>query len=64
MAAIIRGADLPHEDGAPGESPGVEAVFDGIRDSSATDEERLQRGAVVCDALYAYCAGCASRAAL
>jgi hypothetical protein len=55
MGAIIRGADLPHEDGAPVESPGVLAVFDGIRDTSATDAERLERGAAVCDALYAYC---------
>jgi hypothetical protein len=56
MAAIIRGADLPHEDGAPPESPGVLAIFDGIRDRSSSDDERLERGAAVCDALYAYCA--------
>ncbi len=56
MAAIIRGADLPHEDGAPAESPGVLAVFDGIRDTALSDEERLDRGFAVCDALYAYCA--------
>jgi hypothetical protein len=55
MAAIIRGADLPHEDGAPVEAPGVLAVFDGIRDTALSDEERLERGAAVCDALYAYC---------
>ena len=55
MGAIIRGADLPHEDGVPPESPGVLAVFDGIRDTSATDAERLERGAAVCDALFAYC---------
>ena len=55
MAAIIRGADLPHEEGGPPESPGVLAVFDGIRDSASTDEERLARGGAVCDALYAYC---------
>lgn len=55
MGAIIRGADLPHEDGVPPESPGVLAVFDGIRDTSSTDEERIVRGAAVCDALYAYC---------
>jgi hypothetical protein len=56
MAAIIRGADLPHEEGGPAESRGVEAIFDGIRDTSATDEERLIRGAAVCEALFAYCA--------
>ena len=57
MAAIIRGADLPHEDGLPAESPGVQAVFDGIRDTAATDEERLVRGSAICEALYAYCGG-------
>ena len=55
MAAIIRGADLPHEDSIPPEAPGVLAIFTGIRDSSTTDEERLERGSVVCEALYAYC---------
>jgi hypothetical protein len=55
MAAIIRGADLPHEDNPPPESPGMLAIFDGIRDSSASDDERLEKGRVVCEALYAYC---------
>lgn len=55
MAAIVRGADLPSEDGMRVESPGLLAVFDGIRDGSTTDQERLDRGSVVCDALYAYC---------
>jgi len=55
MAAIIRGADLPLEEDRPPESPGVLAIFDGIRDGSATDHERLERGCVVCDALYIYC---------
>jgi hypothetical protein len=57
MAAIIRGADLPHEDAPPPESAGLLAIFDGIRDASATDEQRLERGSVVCEALYAYCGG-------
>jgi len=55
MAAIIRGADLPHEDGAPVESAGVLAVFDGIRDGATTDQQRIESGMVVCDALYEYC---------
>ena len=55
MGGIIRGADLPHEDGAPPESAGVLAVFDGIRDTASSDAERIERGAAVCDALYAYC---------
>jgi len=55
MAIIIRAADLPQEDPAPAVAPGVLAIFDGIRDGSGSDHERLERGAVVCDALYAYC---------
>jgi hypothetical protein len=59
MAAIVRAADLPHEKGGPPEALGVLAIFDGIRDSAVTDEERLARGAPVCDALYAYCSSTA-----
>lgn len=55
MARIIRAADLPQDDPAPAEAPGVLAIFDGIRDGCKTDEERLAKGFVVCDALYAYC---------
>jgi len=55
MARIIRAADLPQEEPTPAVAAGVLAIFDGIRDGSATDEERLERGFVVCDALYAYC---------
>jgi hypothetical protein len=55
MARIVRAADLPQDDPAPAEAPGVLAVFDGIRDGCETDEERLAKGSVVCDALYAYC---------
>jgi len=55
MARIVRGADLPQEDGAPPESVGLLAIFDGIRASSSTDSERLERGSAVCDALYEYC---------
>jgi len=55
MAAIIRGADLPHEEGTPPESPGVVAIFDGIRDGETGDPQRIESGMVVCDALYEYC---------
>ena len=55
MARIVRAADLPQEEPAPAVAPGVLAVFDGIRAESASDQERLERGFVVCDALYAYC---------
>ena len=55
MALIIRAADLPEQEPAPAIAAGVQAIFDGIRDSSHTDEERLTMGSVVCDALYSYC---------
>ena len=55
MAAIIRGADLPHQEGAPRESAGVLAVFDGNRDTTGSDSERLRVGSAICDAIYAYC---------
>ena len=55
MARIVRAADLPQDDPMPAVAPGVLAIFDGIRDGCESDEERLARGFVVCDALYAYC---------
>ena len=55
MAAIIRSADLPYEEDAPGEALGVAAIFDGLRDADVSDDERLARGIVVCDALFAFC---------
>jgi hypothetical protein len=55
MARIIRSADQPQDDPAPEVASGVRAIFDGIRDGSPTDTERLERGFVVCDALYVYC---------
>jgi hypothetical protein len=55
MARVIHAADLPHDEPPNTLAPGVLAIFDGIRDGSETDEERLRRGFVVCDALYEYC---------
>lgn len=55
MARIVQAADLPQEEGAPVVAAGVLAIFDGIRDGSKTDEERLEKGFVVCEALYAFC---------
>jgi hypothetical protein len=56
MARIVRAADLPQDEPTPAVAPGVLAIFDGIRDDSENDAQRLARGFVVCDALYAYCA--------
>jgi len=56
MSMIIRGADLPQEESTAPESAGILAIFDGIRDVASNDEQRLERGSAVCDALYEYCA--------
>ena len=55
MGLIVRGADLPHEDGLPSESAGVRAIFDALRDGDRSDAERLDIGTQFCEALYAYC---------
>jgi hypothetical protein len=55
MARIIHSADLPQDDAASPLAEGVLAIFDGVRDGSRSDDERLTRGFVVCDALYEYC---------
>jgi len=55
MARVIHAADLPQDEPATPLAPGVLAIFDGIRDSDITDDVRMARGFVVCDALYQYC---------
>jgi hypothetical protein len=55
MGLIVRGADLPHEDGLPPESAGVRALFDALRDGERSDEDRMRVGTEFCEALYAYC---------
>jgi hypothetical protein len=55
MARVIHAADLPHDEPSNSLALGVLAIFDGIRDGSTSDTERLERGFVVCDALYEYC---------
>jgi hypothetical protein len=55
MARLVHAADLLQDESAPGVAEGVHAIFDGVRDGSRSDDERLQRGFVVCDALYQYC---------
>ena len=55
MGRVIHAADLPQDEPSTSLAPGVLAIFDGIRDGSTSDDERLERGFVVCDALYEYC---------
>ncbi|TMC12213.1 MAG: chromate resistance protein [Chloroflexi bacterium] len=60
MSRVVRAADLPHDEPSPAVTAGVLAIFDGVRDGSTSDEQRLERGFVVCDALYAWCQRTAS----
>ena len=55
MGRVIHAADLPQDEPSTSLAPGVLAIFDGIRDGGTSDDERLERGFVVCDALYEYC---------
>jgi hypothetical protein len=55
MSRVIHAADLPQDEPSTSLAPGVLAIFVGIRDACETDEERLSRVFVVCDALYHYC---------
>jgi len=55
MARVIHAADLPQDEPSNNLAPGVLAIFDGIRNGSTSDTERLDRGFVVCDALYESC---------
>lgn len=55
MARVIHAADLPQDEPSNSLAPGILAIFDGIRDGASSDHQRLERGFVVCDALYEYC---------
>ena len=55
MARIIRGADTADKTITP-ESPGVEAVLDGLRHvHHPNDQKQREASRPVLDALYAYC---------
>jgi hypothetical protein len=50
---IIHGADITADSDETLESPGIDLLFRGLRLVSASDEQALERGAIVMDALYA-----------
>lgn len=62
LARIVHAADFPQQEHAPAVTPGVLAIFDGLRDADLSDSERLVRGFGVCEALYAYCQQTGDRA--
>ena len=53
IGKIIHGADITADADETLESAGIELLFRGIRLISRDDEEALERGGVVMDALYA-----------
>jgi len=65
LARIIHGADIVADADETLESAGVDLLFHGLRLISASDEETLERGYVVMEALYAaLCAPSGAVAAL
>jgi len=57
MGAIVRAIDLPFDSAMTEEVAAWTAAFDELRDANTSDVERLNRGGVLCDELYANCSG-------
>ena len=57
LATIVRGADTSRLDLTP-QSAGLYAISLGLSATFADDNEMLQHGMVMYDALYAWCASC------
>ena len=53
IGQIVHGADITADADETLESPGVDLLFRGIRLVSESDEQALDRGEIVMDALYA-----------
>lgn len=53
LAPIVRGADTDHHDLA-GECPGLWAVFSGLAHNITDDNDLLEKGMVIYDALYSW----------
>ena len=53
IGQIIHGADITTDADETLESPGVDLLFRGLRLVSASDEETLERGYIIMDAIYA-----------
>jgi hypothetical protein len=53
IGKIIHGADITADADETLESPGIDLLFRGLRLVSATDDEAIERGCLVMDALYA-----------
>ncbi len=53
IAQIVDEADVVHEVNVEPVAPGLDVICRGIRQTSAGDDEALQRGLLIYDALYA-----------
>lgn len=53
IGRIIHGADITADSDETLESPGIDLLFRGLRLSAASDQEAIERGCIVMDALYA-----------
>lgn len=52
IGEIIHGADIVTDFDSTFESPGIDLAFRGLRLVSSSDDEAIQRGAVLMDAIY------------
>ncbi|MGH9794935.1 MAG: chromate resistance protein ChrB domain-containing protein [Candidatus Acidiferrales bacterium] len=55
LARIVHGADIKGEEHAAAEAPGLRAIAEGFAALGISDEQRLERGFPIYDALYAWC---------
>lgn len=55
LARIVHGADIKGEEHAAVEAPGLRAIAEGFAALGTSDEQRLERGFPIYDALYAWC---------
>ena len=55
MGEIIRAVDMPMDGETPTGYDWVAAAFDDLRARGLGDEERLDRGALICERLYTAC---------
>lgn len=53
LGRIIHGADITADADETLESPGMDLLFRGLRRISGSDDEAIERGCMVMDALYA-----------
>lgn len=56
LARIVHGADIRGQEHTAREAPGLRAIAEGFSALGLPDQERLEHGLLLYDALYAWCA--------